>query len=69
MLLQVKASLRKLSNAEARLQAAEGACFQAHHVQAQRIRDGDDPNISVKHTAEALKALQMLLLLLDFPKE
>lgn len=69
LLLQVKASLRKLPNAESSLQAAEAACFQAQQIHVQRLRDDQAADLDNSHVTEALKALQMLLLLLEFPKE
>ena len=67
-MMQVKASLRSLPHAEAQLQEAEAACFGSQRMQMQQKADimnaaGD------RHNTQALQALQMLLLLLEFPKD
>ncbi|DBB03962.1 TPA: hypothetical protein ACH3X1_013032 [Trebouxia sp. C0004] len=65
---KVKASLRSLPHAQAQLQEAEAACFGCQRMQVQQKADvvnaaGD------RHNTQALQALQMLLLLLEFPKD
>ena len=69
--MQVKAALRSLPNAQAQLQDAEAACFatQRLHLQTGQNELVAAPDRAlVKHNTQALQALQMLLLLLDFPK-
>ncbi len=70
-LVQVKASLHSLPHAQAQLQEAEAACFGAQRMQIQQDLD-DQANrtsaVLAKHNTQALQALQMLLLLLEFSK-
>lgn len=66
LLFQVKASLRQLPNAEVNLRHAEAACFQARQCEVVQQQE-TATDIMSPHLAEAQKALQMLLLLLDFP--
>ena len=69
--VQVKAALRSLPHAQAQLQDAEAACFAAQRLHLQREQDelvAAPDRALVKHNTKALQALQMLLLLLDFPK-
>ena len=69
--MQVKAALRSLPQAQAQLQDAEAACFATQRLHVQREQDDQvaAPDTAlVKHNTQALQALQMLLLLLDFSK-
>ena len=70
--MQVKASLRSLPNAQAQLQDAEAACFatQRMHLQTESHDQGLGANVALaKHNSQALQALQMVLLLLEFPQQ
>lgn len=69
--MQVKASLRSLPHAQAKLQDAEAACFASHRLWLQQNSPDSTQSEatlsgSAKHNARALQALQMLLLLLEF---
>ncbi len=66
-LMQVKASLRSLPHAQAQLQEAEAACFGSQRMQTQHKADVNAAGN--RHNTQALQALQMLLLLLEFPKD
>lgn len=66
--MQVKASLRSLPHAQAQLQEAEAACFGSQRMQMQQKADAVDAGGDGYNT-QALQALQMLLLLLEFPKD
>ncbi len=66
--MQVKASLRSLPHAQAQLQEAEAACFGSQCMHMQQKADVVDA-AGDRHNTQALQALQMLLLLLEFPKD
>lgn len=72
-LMQVKASLRSLPDAQAQLQDAEAACFASHRLWLQHNPELEhqgqiEASItgSAKHNMQSLQALQMILLLLEF---
>ena len=69
--VQMRAALRSLPHAQAQLQDAEAACFATQRLHVHREQDdllAAPDRALVKHRTQALQALQMLLLLLDFPK-
>ena len=68
----MKASLRSLPHVQAQLQDAEAACFaiQRTHLQQEQNDQAGMLNTEVaKQNTQAMQALQMLLLLLEFPKD
>ena len=74
ILMQVKASLRSIPQAQAQLQDAEAACFASHRLWLQQNppepehheQSGATISGTAKHNMHALQALQMILLLLEF---
>lgn len=72
--MQVRATLRSLPNAQAQLQDAEAACFSSHrlwllqHPELEHQEQIDAISGTAKHNMQALQALQMILLLLEFPQ-